>query len=184
MIMKVPKSSDEGGDLLRGYAPQIEKLRPFMYSWGRRCYGLQTDDAEDIFQETVLRLIRGGITAYDSKRKFSTWFGTCFKNTCKDYLRRKRVRRKIESTLDIDKNEGMCNPHEDYSAGFIGPEDVRRHVERLSPDQREVIFMYFWGDMLTPEIAERLGEKEGTIVYRFGKGRKNMKSSLGKYLRS
>jgi len=41
--------------------------------------------------------------------------------------------------------------------------DVRRALERLSAQQRAVVYLVYWEDLAIPRVAHALGVSEGTV---------------------
>jgi RNA polymerase sigma-70 factor (ECF subfamily) len=56
---------------------------------------------------------------------------------------------------------------------------LRDAVARLSPEQRKVVELAFFGGFTQSEIAERLGEPLGTVKARARRGLMKLKEILG-----
>jgi RNA polymerase sigma-70 factor (ECF subfamily) len=115
--------------------------------------------AEDLTQETFLRIWRR-IGAFDESRgTLASWIATLARNTAVDYLRTARARQ-----------AGQRVTIQDYHALHIPDEcllDRRRAVgeaiARLSPAHRTAIALSYGYGMSQAEIAARLNRPLGTI---------------------
>lgn len=127
--------------------------------------------AEDLTQETFIKMIRG-IDNYNlsSGAGFGTYIITIAKNTYIDHYRRKRAE---------------CVPIEEVSAGEKGFEDdvitrveyetVLAHIDKLPPQQRDVLRMKYIDEFTLREIEEITGVKQKTIKSRIHEAKKKLK---------
>ena len=117
------------------------------------------DFADDIFQETFVKAIttiKQG--RYAESGRFAAWISRIAHNLIIDYYRQE----KSENTLSAD-DEGVdvlnrrelsdCNI-EDVMVNEQIHNDVRRIIEALPENQREVLMMRYYKDMSFKEIAE------------------------------
>lgn len=96
--------------------------------------------------------------------RFDAWFDRILVNGCRDRLRRRgRVR-----VLDLDA--GPERPTPDNTGGIAEREALRAALARLTPDQRTVVVLRYYGDMSLEEIAESTGERLGTVKSRLHYG--------------
>ena len=96
--------------------------------------------------------------------RFGAWFGRILVNGCRDRLRRRsRVRL-------IALDETHERPVADTTAGFAERQALRDALDRLSNDHREVVVMRYLLDLPLEEIAERTGERLGTVKSRLHYG--------------
>ncbi|HET8799485.1 MAG TPA: RNA polymerase sigma factor [Thermoanaerobaculia bacterium] len=124
-----------------------------MKSIARNHLGGNISDAEDVVQETFLKLHRAAST-YTGEASFATWLYRILINTCYDHLRRKR-RRVEESSLD-----------ETFDGAAPSVDDIKRLALRKLldelPEQRRSVFVLFEIEGLShAEIGEILGISEG-----------------------
>jgi len=115
------------------------------------------DLAEDIFQEVFIKIIdtlRRG--KYNHEGKFLQWAMRISYNLCVDYFRRSKRRTKVSpsETFDIfdvlevkdDNMETTMMKNQTYTA-------IRNLVDKLPPEQREVVILRHYADMSFKEIA-------------------------------
>lgn len=124
-----------------------------MKSIARNHLGGNVSDAEDVVQETFLKLHRAAAT-YTGEASLGTWLVRILVNTCYDHLR-KRKRRIEESSIDATFERSA--PTVDDVKRIA----LRRLLDEL-PEQRRSVFVLFEIEGLShAEIGEILGITEG-----------------------
>lgn len=129
------------------------------------------DLAEDLFQETWIRVLERG-HLYDDRGDFDSWLFTIARNRALDLFRKRTL-------LSLDE---MMHPDEEGSAAFDPEADglspleqlgrleqaTAMHcvMEKLQPIHREVLRLYFFEDLSMREIAERTGIHMPTVKSR------------------
>lgn len=145
--------------------------------------GMVRDEAaaEDLTQETFLRVVRT-LPRYRESDRFASFLFTIAYRIAVDYLRRRR-----RSPLsDSDSHDPRRETAE--SSPGTNPEEllyrlelrmaVNRAVDSLPPDQKEVILLRYFSGLTSQEIADILGCSVNTILgrayYAFKKLRKHL----------
>ena len=118
--------------------------------------------AEDIFQETWLRVIRN-VHSFRGDSKFSTWLFTIALNLCRDRERKKRDI--FCEPIENHVNSLSCGPDVD-PIRIITAMQVRKLVNELPLKMREVIILRYYHDMSDQEIARIVDCPEGTVKSR------------------
>lgn len=120
-------------------------------------------EAQDAVQDAA-------VTAWErfaslrERDRFEAWFDRILVNGCRDRLRRRgRVR-----MLDLEASTGRSTP--DDTGGIAEREALRGALARLTPGQRAIVVLRYYGDMSLEEIAERTGERLGTVKSRLHYG--------------
>ena len=126
---------------------------------------------EDIFQETfvkVIMTIKQG--RYSEVGKFKAWITRIAHNLIIDYFRQERSEQVIsndEVEVDLFNNCKLCEGTvEDRIVHRQVLTDVRRLVEHLPENQREVLEMRYYQDLSFKEIAEKTGVSINTALGR------------------
>jgi len=130
-------------------------------------------DAEDVTQD-VFVMIWNKAGMYDPARgKPLTWAVTMTRNKAIDRLRslQRRFRLKEEAGKEADSASSVHDrqPVDEVDSAEVGTL-IRNAVQKLGPDQREVIEMAYFQGLTQNEIAERLREPLGTIKARIRRG--------------
>lgn len=129
-----------------------------------------SEDANDIFQETVMRAFRY-FHSYKKDKEFGTWIFAIAHNEVKKYFRKARKYVFIEN-IDRIKSSGQ-NDSRDLA------QEVYRFAERLKPKQREVFFLFYYNGFTILEVAQITGVKEGTVKFMLNRARKDIKKIFG-----
>jgi len=98
------------------------------------------------------------------RERFVAWFDRILVNGCRDRLRRRgRV-------WLIDMDDAPEPASADGSGSVAERDALRGALARLSPDHRLIVVLRYYGDMSLDEIAERTGERLGTVKSRLHYG--------------
>lgn len=114
--------------------------------------------AEDIFQEVFIKIIdtlRKG--KYNHEGKFLQWAMRISYNMCVDYFRRSKRRPQVSPTETFDIFDVLQVSDENAEQRIIKSQThdkVRRLIDMLPPEQREVVILRHYADMSFKEIAK------------------------------
>lgn len=147
--------------------------------------------AEDLLQETFLRVIKGS-EGYQRQAKFTTWLYTIARNLCVDAARRGKHRKamSLDTPMNADGKEGatLLDVVPDKGAGTdrkVMSKELhgRLHsaIAKLSEDQREVFLMREFLDMPFREIADVVGCPENTVKSRMRYALEKLREELEEY---
>ncbi len=132
------------------------------------------EDARDLVQQTFLQLHRSR-NDFREGAQLRPWLFTIALNLKREYFR--RVARKPESSLDADTREPSVGPrgHEQFEAA----DQVSFALNRLPPDQRDVIALHWLAGIPLPEVAELVGASLSAVKVRAHRGYAAMRRVLG-----
>ena len=114
--------------------------------------------AEDLFQDTfikVINTIRSG--SYKEEGKFIQWAMRIAHNLIIDHFRKAKRIPTVENRDDFDIFEKIRIPVESIEERIITEQihqDVKKLIDYLPKEQREVLVMRHYGDMSFKDIAE------------------------------
>lgn len=127
--------------------------------------------AEDLFQETFVKAI---VTIqqgrYTADGRFGAWITRIAHNLVIDSFRQERNENTVsndESEVDLFNNADLCD--DNVEVQMVNEQtltDVRRLIDALPDNQREVIYMRFYQDLSFKEIAEITGVSINTALGR------------------
>lgn len=119
------------------------------------------DQAEDLFQETWMRVYSRGRT-YRGKGPFRGWLATVARNVCRDRLRSESQNRRLKERLRREPPPDSPDPLEDT----IREEQrarLRAAITELPDRQRDAVLFKLNGQHSTEEIAEIMNVKRATV---------------------
>jgi RNA polymerase sigma-70 factor (ECF subfamily) len=127
--------------------------------------------ADDIFQDTFIKVIntvRSG--AYKEEGKFIQWVMRIAHNLIIDYFRKSKRIPVVENDnddFDIFDTIKFTDPSiEDQMITEQIHDDVRKLIELLPPEQKEVLFMRHYSEMSFKDIAEQTDVSINTALGR------------------
>ena len=153
---------------LQGRDPQA--MMELYDQYGRLLYSIifravnDTGIAEDLTQETLLRVWNRIGTFQGEKGSLQPWLVTIARNQAFDYLRSVRRNPALSSTSleDLEQAGAFYTP-EDQLERVASQKAVKQALESLKEDQREVIELTHFEGLSQTEIAERLRKPLGTV---------------------
>jgi RNA polymerase sigma-70 factor, ECF subfamily len=139
--------------------------------------------AEDLTQETFLRIWNRIHTFEDEKGKLQGWLVTVARNRAFDYLRSTRIQSAQFSAPLEDLERAGCFANKD--GAYDNPVDriakenaVSQALQGLNKDQREVIELTHFEGMTQTEISERLQKPLGTVKSLVKSALKNLRAAV------
>ena len=139
-------------------------------------------DAQDVVQDVFIQIWDKAKLYDPAKGKPLTWALTLTRNRAIDRIRaiqrRTRLRDEFEQETFVDESAGVREALSEVDASEKG-QILRKAVSQLSPQQKKVIELAYFGGFTQTEIAEKLGEPLGTVKARARRGLLKLKELLG-----
>lgn len=124
-----------------------------------------TEDSEDVLQETLIRYIRSA-PRFENDRHAKAWLMRVAANLSKNRIGSNKLRQ-----ADELNDELVAEEREDLSF-------VWQAVKELPPKQREVVHLFYQEGYSTAEIAGILGRNESTVRSDLKRGREALRAVL------
>ena len=146
--------------------PVYEKYKDNIFAIGFN-YFKNSIDADDVVQETFLKLARSG-KDFENEEHLRNWLIRVAVNECKRVSLSSWVRKKVS----LEEYTGQID--------FETQEESRvfTAVMSLPKKYRQVIHLYYYEDFCTAEIADILGISRTAVTTRLLRGRKKLKEDL------
>jgi RNA polymerase sigma-70 factor, ECF subfamily len=164
--------------LVSALAPHIERqlLR----------YPVSEDDRRDLLQATLVQIVRR-VGSFRGDSSFSTWLFRVTANEALMMMRsQRRHRARLVSGLDLDElgnlgaaNDGSEGARVDTTAAASERDArVRKALEELPAEYRDVVSMHYQHDLGLHEIAARLATTESAVRSRLHRARSRLREIL------
>ena len=175
----------------RTLAGETDAFSLLVRRWERPIYGLslrmlgRDEDARDVCQETFLAAFRN-LRKFRGDAKFSSWLYRIALNACHSKLRKGSGT--VEHSIDQEDDNGRKFELADDGAEFMPDRMhrdqratvVRRALQALPAEMRQVIVMKEYEELTFAEIAEILNVPVSTVKSRLYTGLQQMRARLEK----
>jgi RNA polymerase sigma-70 factor (ECF subfamily) len=160
----------------------IEVYRDDLYKFCRHLT-LNLQDAEDLFQEVWMRVIRK-LEMYDPERPFKNWL---FKVTFNIYQDRYRKWKKVYRLLTMEGSlfntpiariEDTAPPVEDRLLKDERFGQLEQCLRKLPKKYLTPLILYYYDDFSYESIAEMLAIPMGTVKSRLNQGKKLLATNM------
>lgn len=169
--------------VLDGDVNEYEKLvleyQKNVYNLALRMTG-NAEDAADMAQEAFIKAYNS-LASYRGDSRFSVWLYRIVSNVCLDFLRARKRRQTVPLSVVDDEGEETELEISDESASpeklmerSMTRDAVRRGLQELTPEYRQILILRELQGMSYDEIAETLGLESGTVKSRIFRARKKL----------
>jgi RNA polymerase sigma-70 factor (ECF subfamily) len=138
--------------------------------------------AEDLFQDCFMKVIDTiGTDRYNEEGKFLPWVMRIAHNLCIDYFRKVKRSPSIKTSDDHDIFDLISFSERGVDEKIMqeqSHERVRRMLDMLPEDQKEVIVMRHFGDLSFKEISNITGCSINTALGRMRYGLMNLRKMM------
>lgn len=134
-------------------------------------------DAEDLFQDTWYKAIKGYDT-YDSEKPFDKWLFSICVNTYKNSLRLAYNKRKLDFNSDEEKEFFINSVPDTENNSLDSHIELKKEILALPKRQKLVIVLHYLKGYSEKEIAEILKIPQGTVKSRLHSAKKRLKERL------
>jgi len=170
-------------DVLQGNVNAFEKLvteyEKNVYNLTLRMTG-NAEDAADMTQECFLKAYNS-LSAFRGDSKFSVWLYRIATNVCLDFLRSRNRRQTLSLSAEDDEGEEVQLDVADESQSpelllerGLTRDAVRRGLQSLPDDYRQILLLREIQGLSYEEIAETLSLEAGTVKSRIFRARKRL----------
>ena len=128
------------------------------------------DDAEDVVQSVFIKLH----TLDNSKlpeNNILSWLYTLTKNEALQFLRKQKNNIDLDSIYDLEAPNNEINQ-------LIAQETYNKLISKLNSKEKEIVSLKIISNLSFEQISQLLGEKTGTIKWRYYKAIYNLKLIL------
>lgn len=171
--------------VLRGeqsaYAELVNRYQGYVFTLVLRMIKSR-EDAEEVAQDVFVKAYRS-LADFRGESKFSTWLYTITNTTSITFLRKKKL--EIHS-LDNEKVFELADSKDSgLRANLVEQKSrmtmVTRAIALLSPDDAEIITLFYKVEQSLDEIGKILGLETNTVKVRLHRARTRLKEKMEKH---
>lgn len=139
----------------------LDRYASYIYTIITRAYGLAGEEAQDAFQESLVKAFEG-LPGYRGEGEFRAWLRQVVRNSCAAHLRRQRPTEPISDEIpDRAQEEVLERIERAYT--------LTRVLRELDDPCRQIIALFFFKGQTYKAIATALAIPEGTVGSRLSR---------------
>lgn len=162
----------------RFYEPLVRAYEPVGLRLAVAMMG-NTEDAQDALQEAFVKTY-DTLQRFDLRRPFGPWFFQILRNQCRDMLRSRKAKFKVEALdekLELRPADTERGPERARQRN-AARELLWKGLERIGEDHREILVLKELEGFRYTEIAQILEIPEGTVASRLYHARQALHEAL------
>ena len=167
-----------GGDA-NAFETLVLEYEKNVYNIALRMTG-NSEDAADMTQEAFIKAYNS-LQSFRGDSKFSVWLYRIVSNVCLDFLRSKNRRPTVSLSVEDDDGEDAQLDVADESQSpellldrKLTRDSVRRGLDSLPPDYRQILLLREIQGLSYDEIAQALSLEVGTVKSRIFRARNRL----------
>lgn len=164
------KGTENLDEVMREYTPMVYRIAFTRLG--------NPEDAEDVTQNVFLRYFKAN-KSFDSEEHRKALLIRIAINCSNSYVKSSWARHR-KFTEEISKEQNLCAPDnidEQYERSETRRE-ILEAVSSLPPKYQDVIYLFYYEDLTTEQIAKALKTKEGTVRCRLTRAREKLRELL------
>ncbi len=155
------------------YEYYLPKIYSFIYYQVKH-----RETAEDLTSLTFSKALNKIKHFKHSDSNFSAWLYRIARNTITDHWRTNKTTYELSMAYEKNDHNEMENIL-DVKQKLI---EVKKHLEKLKPEQKEIIIMRLWQELSYEEISLILNKSEASCKMSFSRSLKQLQQNLTIYL--
>jgi RNA polymerase sigma-70 factor (ECF subfamily) len=162
----------------QAYAGLVSRYQNYVFTLTLRMIKSR-EDAEEVAQDIFIKAYRS-LADFRGASKFSTWLYTIVNTTCITFLRKKKL---VVQSLDNEQVFEVADSHDSgLRANLVEQKSkvamVNNAITLLSPDDAQIITLFYKGEQTLEEIAQLLGLEANTAKVRLHRARARLKEKM------
>lgn len=165
----------------QAYAELVGRYQNYVFTLAFRLTK-NREDAEEVSQDIFVKAYRA-LADFKGNSKFSTWLYTIVNNTCITFLRKKKLQ-----TYSLDKVgvfEAADSQDSGMRANLVEQKSkvamVHNAISLLSPDDAEIITLFYKSEQTLEEIASILGVETNAAKVRLHRARTRLREKMERH---
>ena len=158
---------------------RLGELHSASFAWACSCCGWNEADAEDVLQESYVKVISGR-AVYSGRSTFRTWLFGIIRLTALEHARGRKShdtrKERFAAEVAVDR------PNVEADFGGIEADErslrLRSALEELPARQKEVLHLVFYEDVTIREAADIMEVSIGSARVHYDRGKKRLRTLL------
>jgi RNA polymerase sigma factor (sigma-70 family) len=153
----------------------LEKHHHASYGWALHCCGRRAADAEEVLQESYLKVLDGR-ARYNGKAAFKTWLFAVIRTTAANERRRRWLGQ--FSLLRYERERPVVSSANSPAENRLRMQEqaVLQHcLAQLPARQQEVLHLTFYQELTIQQAAEVMGVSLGTARQHYERGKEKLR---------
>ncbi len=151
-----------------------QNIKPWLFKMILRIVG-SFEVAEDILQETWIKVLNKKDEYREDKGKFQNLIFTIAKNGALIWVRDNINILKANTNYDDDRMGNNDSYHQKEMIKMEMQVALNKAINKLSKEYQDVILLYYYSELDIKEVSIRLNIPEGTVKNRLFRAREKMK---------
>jgi len=174
LIVKVGTDQDR-----QAFSKLFNHFAPYLKGFLLKSDGVGPEHAEELVQETMIKLWRKAPTYSPSQAAASTWIYTIARNTRIDWIRKHYKENTTELTADdLYDNAETPSPYSSLIR-VRNSRSIEEQLKTLPAEQQDVLRLMYFDGRSGQQIADALNLPLGTVKSRIRLALAKLKLSLG-----
>jgi len=158
---------------------RLGELHSASFAWACSCCGWNEADAEDVLQESYVKVISGR-AVYSGRSTFRTWLFGIIRLTALEHARGRKSHdtRKARFAAEV----AVDRPQAEADFGGVEADErsvrLRSALEELPARQKEVLHLVFYEDVTIREAADIMEVSIGSARVHYDRGKKRLRTLL------
>jgi RNA polymerase sigma factor (sigma-70 family) len=163
------------------FAQLVQRYQSYVFTLVLR-FTDNREDAEEISQDVFVKAYRS-LADFRGDAKFSTWLYTIVRTSCITFLRKKRLH---TTSLDDERTSlQLENRDSGFTANAIEQKSkhamVNAAIRMLSPDDTQILTLFYKGEQSLGEIGRVMGLDPNTIKVKLHRARNRLREKMEKH---
>ena len=156
---------------------ELERYHPDAFGWALQCCNYQADEAEDVLQQTYIKVLTGK-AVFSGRSSFRTWLFGVIRLTAASERRRNWLRRLVMARRqdDVPAPAPAQSPRDAAHATSLA-QLLRQQLALLPLRQQQMMHLVFYQDMTINEAADTLGISIGSARQHYDRAKQKLRNS-------
>jgi RNA polymerase sigma-70 factor (ECF subfamily) len=156
---------------------ELERHHAAAFGWALACANWNRAEAEEVIQVAYVKVLEGR-ARFGGKSSFRTWLFGVIRRTAAERRRRARLRRFALARLGAEALPHAADSPEQVVASQGERGRLVAALANLSPRQRDVLHLVFYGDLTIEQAAEVMGVSLGSARTHYARGKARLRAIL------